>query len=87
MRGSTLTNGFFNIVLNRIQRGPTGAVISVGPDVYQFVTSVTSTGQGTELVEVSLPDVTVAGEYRLRSWAFQNGFAVQDLRVFFGDPT
>jgi hypothetical protein len=84
-RGSPLTNGFFNIVLNRVQRGANGQV-SYGPDIYQYVTSVESTGQRTERVQVSLPDITTAGEYRVRAWNYQTGFADQDLRLYFGNP-
>ena len=42
--------------------------------------------QGQERIEVSLPDITAAGEYRLRAWNFRTGFADQDLRVFFSGP-
>jgi hypothetical protein len=45
-----------------------------------------ASGPGQERIEVSLPDITAAGEYRLRAWNYQTGFADQDLRVFFSAP-
>jgi hypothetical protein len=84
-RGASRLAGRFQVVLNRVQRNRAGTVVGFGPNIWQYVTSVGWEDFGKERIEVSLPNVT-AGEYRIRAWNFQNGFADQDLRVFFGAP-